>query len=352
MGINLSPILGDLKHEITLEHLSGWKIGIDAYNTIYSFLASIRDYSTGGSQFTDREGRVTSHLIGLFNRLIHLLSLKIKMVFVFDGEPPKLKETTLESRKKAKESAEEKYLAAMEAGDIQTAAKYAQATSRLDEQIINDTKRLLDAFGIPYLVAKSEAEAQIAYLAEKGILKATASQDYDALLFGSPILVRNVKKKKKRKTPGGKGEIEVPPQKLVLKEILEKLELRTREQLIYIGLLVGTDYNPKGIRGIGPKTALKMVKKYPSLEDLLDAVQKKTGQPLEEIFPYDPYSIVDLFKSPPVHEKIPKLEWNPVNYAEVEHFLCDERDFSRERVQKRLQELKKALSQSTLDTFF
>ncbi|OYT41760.1 MAG: flap endonuclease-1 [Candidatus Aenigmarchaeota archaeon ex4484_224] len=332
MGINLGEIIP--RKEVELEHLAGKKIAIDAYNQIYQFLSTIRDRMTGET-LRDSKGRITSHLSGLFYRTAKLIEVGIKPVFVFDGEPPEFKKKTLEEREKMKEEAEKKWKEALEAGE--EAKIYAQATAKLTDEMVEESKKLLKLMGIPVVQAPSEGEAQAAYMALKKDVYASASQDYDSLLFGSPILIRNLSIVGKRKLPRKEVYVEIKPEVIELENVLKNLGI-TREQLIIMGILIGTDYNPGGIKGYGPKKALELVKKAKSLENVLKVVKWE--------FDIDPKEILEFFLNPPVSDNY-KLEWKPVKKEELIKFMVDEHDFSLERVTKVINNLEKSFRSGT-----
>jgi flap endonuclease-1 len=283
LGVNLRDLVP--KTTVTLESFSGKSIAIDAYNALYQFLAIIRQ--PDGTPLKDSTGKVTSHLSGLFYRTANLVELGIKAVYVFDGVPPTLKEVEIKRRAKVKEEALVKYEKALAEGKIEEARSYAQATSRLKDYMADDSKKLLTLMGIPWLQAPSEGEAQAAHLAKKGATSFCASQDYDSLLFGAPILVRNVTISGRRKLPKKDVYIDVVPETVELNHVLKELGI-THEQLVDIGILVGTDFNPKGVKGMGPKTALKLIKEHGTLENALPHIK-------DAEFSVEPQRIRDIF---------------------------------------------------------
>ncbi len=342
MGVNLRDLVP--KTTVSLRELGGKSIAIDAYNALYQFLAIIRQ--PDGTPLKDHTGRVTSHLSGLLYRTANLVEMGIKPVYVFDGIPPALKEVEIKRRMRVKEEATVQYERALKAGRVEEAHKYAQATSRVKDYMTEDSKRLLALMGIPWIQAPSEGEAQAAHLARKRDTHYCASQDYDSLLFGAPMLVRNVTLSGRRKLPGKKVYIEVVPEIVDLNHVLGELDI-TREQLIDIGMLIGTDYNPDGIKGVGPKTALKLIRKHGSLERVPD---------LDEAdFPVSPQRIRDIFLQPKVTDNY-RLEWRKPNLEGVADFLCGERDFSEDRVKKALEKMTHGLRElrekTTLEQFF
>lgn len=343
MGVDLGDLVP--RTPTDLSSLSGKVVAIDAYNALYQFLAIIRQ--PDGTPLMDHSGRITSHLSGLFYRTCNLLELGIKPVYVFDGKPPDLKEAEIKSRMKVKEEAIKKYEAALREGKIEEARKYAQMTSHLKDYMAEDAKRLLTLMGVPWVQAPSEGEAQAAHIVRKGDANFCASQDYDSLLFGAPHLLRNLTISGKRKLPRKNVYVEVTPEIVELDRILRELGI-TREQLIDVGILIGTDYNPDGVRGIGPKTALKLIKTYGSLEKALPAIKGAE-------FPVEPAKIREIFLHPNVTDKY-EIKWGEPNIEGVLSFLCGEKDFSEDRVRKALEEairgMRKARAKRTLESWF
>lgn len=333
------------KTTVSLEDLKGKSIAIDAYNVLYQFLAIIRQ--PDGTPLKDRAGRITSHLSGLLYRTSNLVERGIKVIYVFDGKPPVLKEVEIKRRMRAKEEALVKYERALQKGDLEEARIYAQATSRLKDYMTEDAKRLLTLMGVPWVQAPSEGEAQAAHLAKRGDSNFCASQDYDSLLFGAPHLARNVAITGRRKLPRKKVYIQVLPEIVELDHVLTELGI-THEQLVDIGILVGTDFNPDGVRGVGPKTAVKLIKQHGSLEKLLPTLK-------EAEFPVAPQQIRKIFLHPRVTNNY-KIEWKAPDVEGVVDFLCHQRDFSEERVQNALkkmtEDLKGIKGKTTLESWF
>ncbi len=325
MGVKLRGITHP--KPISFGDLNGKKICIDSANTLYQFLAIIRQ--PDGTPLKDHTGKVTSHLSGLFYRTINLYENGIKPIYVFDGVPPKLKKKELERRKESRESAETLWKRALEIGDLELARKYAQASSRLTDELVEDACTLLEYMGIPYIKSPQEGEAQAAYMAKKGDCWAVASQDYDALLFGAPRLVRNLTISGRRKLPGKKQYIQIQPEIIFLDELIDKNSL-TLNELILCGILVGTDFN-KGLKGCGAKTAVKLLKKYSG--DLNKIYEEKGEKPPENL-----QEIMEVFQKPLVTDNY-KISWEKPQTEEIIEFLCRKHDFSLSRVQKALNRL-------------
>ncbi|MCD6414732.1 MAG: flap endonuclease-1 [Candidatus Diapherotrites archaeon] len=340
MGVDISDIVPS--KTIELEHLTGRVLAIDAYNTLYQFLSIIRQ--PDGSPLKTSSGIITSHLTGLLYRTVRMVEKGIKPCFVFDGVPPEQKHKTILERQKVRETARKKWEEAIKAGAEREAFKYAQQATRLTHEMVNQSKELLDALGIPYVEAPSEGEAQASYMAAKGSVWAVGSQDFDSLLFGAPILVRNLAITGKRKLPKKDIYITVKPELLRLDEALEHLGI-TREQLVDIGIIIGTDYN-EGIKGIGPKKALDLVKKGKTAEE----VYEEAGGELPDI-----PVLRSLFLKPEVVEDY-SIKWGKPDEGRLFDLLCGKYEFSKERVEKAIDRLNQHLNikgtQSRLDQFF
>jgi flap endonuclease-1 len=333
MGVALRDILAEYKTPVTLETIPGIA-AIDANNTLYQFLTIIRQ--PDGTPLMDGRGRVTSHLSGILFRIANFMDKGIKPVFVFDGKPGELKQATIEQRRKIRDTAGERLKEAVERGDDAESYKQARASTRVDSAIIESSKELLKLLGIPFVQAPGEGEAQASYMVAKGKARYVVSQDYDTLLFGAPALVRNLTVSGKRKMRG--RTITVSPERMVLSEVLAGLHL-TREQLIEVSILTGTDFNA-GVDGVGAKTGLKIVQRGEFLQKL------KEKQP-----DFDPAPVMDLFLHPPVTDDFTLL-WGQPDTAGIKKMLCDGYDFSEERVNKALENFSVKAGQKTLESWF
>ncbi len=340
MGVNLKDLVSFKKIDFT--DLSGKIIVLDAYNVLYQFLALIRTES--GEPLRDSRGRITSHLNGLIFRLTRLIEYGIKPVLVFDGKPPVAKVKTLMKREEIKQKAEKEWKEALEKGDYEKAWSKAVQTSRFSKEMAEESKKLLSYMGIPWVQAPSEGEAQAAYMALKGDAWASSSRDYDSLLFGSPRLVRYLTISGKRFLRKQQAYYKLTPELIELKELLSKLGI-TREQLVDLAILVGTDYN-EGVERIGPKTALKLIKNYGSIERIMEEKKIELKEDLEEIR--------KIFLEPEVTDDY-DIKWGECDEENIIRFLCDERDFNRKRIELVINRLKRfhaETTQKTLDSWF
>ena len=340
MGLKLKQLI--VREKTNLEFFASRVIAIDAYNAIYQFLAIIR--GPDGSYLSDSNGRVTSHLSGLFYRNIRFLSIGIKPVYVFDGKPPSLKSVEIERRRQIKRDATIKYEKAISQGNLQDARKYAQQTSVMKDTMVEDSKKILSLFGIPYIDAPSEGESTAAHLTKTGQAYATASQDFDSVLFGAKRLVRNFSNSGRRKIPNRNTYIEIVPEIIDYEKTLKELGV-TREQIVDIGILIGTDFNPDGFTRIGPKTALKMIKEHSKLE--------KIPQIQDKLSEVDYEQIRRIFLEPKVAH-VSEIKFEKINFDAIIKYLVDERSFSFDRVQTSLNRLKKSIERKsqTLEKWF
>ncbi|MBM3228780.1 flap endonuclease-1 [Candidatus Pacearchaeota archaeon] len=331
MGLNIKDIIP--RKEIEMSNLKEKTVCVDAYNMLYQFLSTIRQ--PDGTPLMDNRKRITSHLSGIFYRNVNLLTEGIKLVYVFDGKPPALKINTHKLREEGRDMAKERYEKAKEDEDVDRMRRYSSQLVRLDEDMIKESKELLEAMGIAVIQAPSEGEAQASYLNKMNPnIYATVSQDYDCLLFGAPKLIRNLGLARRRKTFS--GWIEINPELIELERVLNFLEINL-DQLICLGILVGTDYNPKGLLGIGPKRALEIVKKYRQPVIIFKNVEEQIMS-LPEADKFDWKEIFELFHKPDVVKA--EINFGKVDEEKIKKILIEEHDFSEERVNKQLEKLR------------
>ncbi len=325
LGVLLTPILK--REQTSLRALKGRSFAIDASIDLHRFLALIR--KSDGTLFTDESGHVTSHLIGLLSWTSRLITdYTMRLVFVFDGPPNPLKKKTLEARRRARQKAEVEYSEAADRGDYSRAWSKAVMTGRVTSEVLLDAKRMLTLMGVPWLEAIDDAEAQASHMAAKQEVWAVGSKDYDSLLYGAPILARYLSIAGQEFLPAQRRMRRLVPELVSLSENLEMLRI-AREQLVDLAILVGTDFN-EGIRGIGPKKALSLVKKYGSLEQLPDEIKRQLPAGLEDVR--------NLFFHPKVQESY-EIEASPPDSEGLVRFLVEERAFSQDRVTRVVERL-------------
>jgi flap endonuclease-1 len=337
LGVLLTPII--VKKKLSLDDLRGKSFAVDGFNVLHQFLALIR--ARDGKPLMDSNGRVTSHLVGLAFRTTRLVSeYGMKLIFVFDGKSPDLKTHVIEKRREAKQKAEEEYKEAIRRGDYASAYSKAVMTGRLTSEALDDAKRLLTLIGIPWVQAPGEGEAQAAYMASKMDVWAANSRDYDSLLFGAPRLVRYITISGEEWLPSKGRARRLEPELIELEEFLSELGI-TREQLIDLSILVGTDFN-KGIKGIGPKTALKLMRIHGSIEELPEDTRKKLPESYQ--------AIREIYLHPDIIETYDIKEGELDEEGLVE-FLCGERNFNPRRVETLVKRMRTTRSQQSLIDF-
>lgn len=317
MGVILTPIVEPTA--IALSDLRDRVLAVDGQGELYQFLALIR--LRDGSPLADAAGRVTSHLSGLFFRTTRLLAEHgPKLAFVFDGAPPVEKLAEIGRRREIKAKYEREREEAVARGDLDAAYSKATMTSRLTRDMVAEARELLRLLGLPVIQAPSEGEAQAAHMAKTGRAWAAVSKDYDTLLFSAPRLLRFL-------TIGGK---EFLPSKGVFRPLVpEVLDLSaqlarwsiTREGLIDLALLIGTDFND-GVHGIGPKKALKLVQQHGRIEDMPAEVRDAVGE-VE--------AVRRIYLEPNVTDDY-ELTFSDPDVDAIVRFLCDDRQFARDRV--------------------
>ena len=324
MGVDLGKIVP--REEIKFDYLKHKSVAIDAFNALYQFLSSIRGYD--GNPLMDSKGKVTSHLQGLFSRSLNLMGKGVKLVYVFDGKAPELKFKENEERIGRKILAQEKYEEAASEDDFEAMNKYSKQFVRLNKEMIEDSKELVSALGLPIVQAPSEAEGQVAYMCKSGLVDYASSQDYDSLLFGAPKLIRNLTLSQKRKITGGKTVFTFL-ELVELDKVLNELGLN-QEQLIVLGILTGTDFNVGGVKGIGPKKALKLIKEFNNdFDKMFSSVNAE----------FDWKRIYAVFKSMPIMKNY-KLDWKDIDFRKVREILVEKHNFSEERVNNTLNKFK------------
>ena len=317
MGVQLTNLVP--KKEITFDELKGKRIAVDASQMLYQFLSSIRQRD--GTPLMDSQGRITSHLVGLSSRIPNLMQKGLQLCFIFDGKPPRMKNEELAKRSERKANAREKLEQAKEEGDEVAILRYTQQSISVYKEMMDEAKEFIKALGLPVIQAPSEAEAQAAFMAEKKDVDYVASSDYDALLYGAPKMLRNLTLSSRRKLPSG-AYITITPEVISLTDTLNTLGI-TRDQLIVLSILVGTDFNIHGVKGIGPKTALRLVKEYKDFETLFKEVKPT----------FNWKKVYAIFKSMPIMKEY-QLKWTQPNPERIKKILIEEHEFNEERIEK------------------
>jgi len=335
MGVDLGELF--TKEQCSFEDFKNRIVALDGNNILHQFLSSIRQRD--GTPLKDAQGRITSHLSGLLYRTANMVQARIRPVYVFDGIPHPLKARTIQQRRERKEQAEREWKEALEKGDLQKAKTKAQQTSRVTSEIIEQSKQLLEALGIPYIQAPSEGEAQASYMVKTSSAYVVGSQDFDCLLFGAPVLVRNLTSSEKRKLPNKQAYTTVHPERIRLEPGLQKLGI-SREQLIDIAILIGTDFND-GAKGFGPKKSLKLLQEKGTLENALESLPDSHLN-----LSSDDIAVVrKIFLEPEIISEF-SLQWSIPDASAVIRMLCDEHQFSRNRVEPVLEHFS-SLNQQT-----
>ncbi len=335
MGCNLRDLA--TAHPLELSELSGQRVAIDVFLNAYQFITSLVGQDGKPLSF---DGKPVAHLMGFLDRATFLLENGIEPIFVFDGRPHDLKRDTLIGRKDRKVEAAAKWEAAVESGDMTLAKKLGPQTAEYTRDMVAETKRLFDCLGLVWVEAPMEAEGAGAVRCANGEVAAVASQDWDTLLYGSPVMIRNLTSHGRRKF----GRL-MTAEKVVLQELLDNHGI-THEQLVDLAIMIGTDFHP-GIRGIGPKTGLKLIQNHGNIESVAEFKGFEVPEDIE--------TIRGLFLNHPVHPE-PLPESGRAVEKDLRDFLQGECGFSDGRLQRALDRLAnsnrlKSDSQPTLFDF-
>ena len=240
--------------EVPFADLSG-VVAVDAHNWLYRYLTTTVKF-TDSRAYTTAEGEEVANLIGVVQGLPKFFEHDLTPVFVFDGAVTDLKSDEVERRRAQRERYEEDLEEARETGDEVAIARLDSRTQRLTDTTVETTRGLLDRLDVPVVDAPAEGEAQAAHMARHGGADYAGSEDYDTLLFGAPLTLRQL-------TSSGDPEL------MDFEATLADLKL-TWEQLVDVAILCGTDFN-EGISGVGPKTAVDLLHEHGDLWAVFEA---------------------------------------------------------------------------------
>jgi flap endonuclease-1 len=345
--------------------------------TIYQFLIAVR--SGGPNQqaamLTNADGETTSHIQGMFNRTIRFITEGIRPVFVFDGKPPNIKSGELLKRREKREKAQAALKVATEEENFEEQDKQSKRLVRAGQKENEDCRKLLRLMGVPVVMAPCEAEAQASALAESGAVYAVGTEDMDALTFRTPVLVRKM-------TFANASKSMV--QTMNYAKALEGLEV-TKDQFVDLCIMLGCDYCDS-IKGIGPKTALKLIREHKNIETILQNIDRKKftvpgdwvpnekaekteDESQDEESPPEAKADDEQEELIPVYVQARKLfnehevdmdvelKWKPCDAEGLTKFLVDEMAFNPERVKANIEKLQKAYTasskpQTRMDSFF
>ncbi|XP_056604666.1 flap endonuclease GEN homolog 1 [Triplophysa dalaica] len=183
-------------------------------------------------------GKVTKpHLRNLFFRMSSLTLMGVKLVFVMEGDAPKLKAETMSKRTE------------MRFGKVQSKPAAVKTTGRSRfKAVLRECGELLDCLGVPWVTAAGEAEAMCAFLDWQGVVDGCITNDGDAFLYGAQTVYRNFNMNTK------------DPQVDCYQMSRVKAELGlSRETLVGLAIFLGCDYIPKGVAGVGKEQTLKLI---------------------------------------------------------------------------------------------
>lgn len=335
MGVKLQNLIQ--RKPIHVSDLKGKIVAVDAPNIIFSLLNfsyKNKQYSAS-NLMTDRTQRAISHLYGLLFRINFFYTKKIFPIFCFDGRDSELKHVISKDQLADFQVINRWYQEAIESNNFKIARKIALGKEFLWPNIITESKQLLNALGVPYIDSPASAESQCAHLVKGGIAHYAVSQDFDTLLFGCPALIQNLSKSLRRKKKGKWIYNKVSTFQIDLESNLKQLKL-DRFQLVDLSMLLGTDYNP-GVKQIGPKTALELIKTYHNLEGIIASQKNKYN--FAQLTSEKIQAIRKIFLMADVLEKLPDLYWDPPDNTRILKLMCKDHTLNQERVKNNIQKL-------------
>ena len=311
--------------EIPFENLSGSVVAIDAHNWLYRYLTTTVKW-TNDAAYTTADGTEVANLIGVVQGLPKFFEHEMTPVFVFDGAVTELKDAEVAKRREQRERYEDDLEAARERGDSIAVARLESRTQRLTDTIVETTRELLDILDVPIVDAPAEGEAQCAHMARTDVVDYAGTEDYDALLFGSPLTLRQLT---------SKGD----PELMDFDATLEKHDL-SWEQLVDVAILCGTDFN-EGISGIGPKTAVKLLHEHGDLFSVLDA-REETIEHADRLR--------TLFLDPAVVDVDPETSVDP-DLPAARAYVTEEWGVDPDEVERGFERIEESLVQTGLDNW-
>lgn len=335
--------------EYDLTRFAGMTVAIDASLTVHQTVIAMR---SSGRDLTNLKGQLTSHLYGIFYKILRFLEHGIVPIFVFDGKAPDIKNFTLRKRTEKKEHAK-KLLESLTDSDDEEYIKNFKQTFSPSKKDYKELRIMLDLMGIPYLEAPGEADVAMAWLAskcnpdtEKPYVSGVCSNDSDLLAFGTPFLFKDMlcfmAKDKKVKV-------------INLKRSLVRMEL-TMDQFIDLCVLIGCDYC-KHLKGIGKKSAYNLIKKHGSLREVLKYLKKnrvlsvdeegsednqieETAECMLKAAHYFRTAVQDLDNDNSFVLTDDNLKLRQLQYDELMDFMCVKHGFDVERIKTGVDRLK------------
>ena len=311
--------------EVSFDDLGGSVVAVDAHNWLYRYLTTTVKWTASDAYTTD-DGTEVANLIGVIQGLPKFFEHDLTPVFVFDGAVADLKAQEVERRREQRASYEDDLEAARERGDPIAIARLESRTQRLTETIIDTTRELLGILDVPVVDAPAEGEAQCAHMARTGVVDYAGTEDYDALLFGAPLTLRQL-------TSSGN------PECMDLDATLQTHGI-TREQLVDVALLCGTDFN-EGISGVGPKTALSLVTEHGDIEGALTA----RGAEIAHVD-----RLQSLFLDPAVVDVSPNTDIRP-DVDAAREYVTERWGVEPDEVERGFERIEEATTQTGLDQF-
>ena len=309
---------------VPFDDLSGSVVAVDAHNWLYRYLTTTVRW-TNEDIYTTTDGDEVANLVGVVQGLPKFFEHDITPVFVFDGSVVSLKDDEIAERRAGREKREDELETAREEGDELAVARLESQTQRLTDIILRTTREVLALLDVPVVEAPAEGEAQATHMAREGVVDYVGTEDYDALLLGAPLTLRQL-------TSKGKPEL------MDFQATLDEHDL-TWEQLVDAAILMGTDFN-EGVSGIGPKTAVKAVREHGDIWGVFEA---------RDVFVDNADRIRDLFLNPAVTDD---YDYNPEIEPDMEAaraYVCAEWEVDPDEVERGFERIERSVVQTGLD---
>ena len=309
-----------------LYQLSGKKVAIDISIFIYQYLMNVRH---NNQLLTNSEGKITSHISGIFYKTVNYLTLGIEPIYIFDGKPPEDKSDVIKERNKKAENAKEKLKSS---SDEKDKLKYEKMSTRMNKGHIEDIKTLLNLMGVKYIQdEEGEAEAIASELCRIGYVDYVVTEDMDALVYGCPRMIRN----NLDKSIKGKDIVS----EIKLDKIIESLDI-SQDKFIELCVLCGCDYC-ENIPKIGNVKALKIIKEYENIQEFISK-NKTYNVPENYLEKYNKsIEIFKLYKNKYDNiENIPIFNSNP-NFSKLINYLVNDCNISEKKVQNAIKKIQK-----------
>ena len=305
-----------------LYSLSGKKVAVDTSIFLYK---SLSNYRHNGEYLRNKDGKIVSHIVGIFYKTIQYLAVGITPVYIFDGKPPVEKKEVLQERSK---KAEESKILSQTTQNPEEALKHEKSSIRVKKHHIDDIKELFNLMGVSYIHPEGEAEAYASELCRMGFVDYVVTEDMDTLVHGCPRMIRNCMDKSIKR----KDVVSV----IDLEDILKNFNMNMKE-FVDLCILCGCDYCPS-IPKVGTVRSYNYIQNYRNIEALIES-KKCNNIPEEFIQKYDnSRKLFEVFKDKIDLEDLP-IHTSSCDYDKLNNYLINDCAISEKRVENALKKI-------------